>query len=78
MKMKDAQGNERGQCEVGHCTCTEYFKPEKGHKCDFCDHLPTDHKLKSSVVKVFYLYIPNKSLGYCCLLINTPERYKNM
>ena len=40
--MKDRQGVMRGKCN--ECDeCKEYVNPDKGARCEYCDHTPTQH-----------------------------------
>jgi hypothetical protein len=45
--MKDNQGNTRSNCILDDCICVEYLLPKKDelYKCDYCGHLPNQHKL---------------------------------
>jgi len=48
--MKDGQGQIRGGCTEPGCGCAEYLKPsDSGHKCEYCGHYPTNHKLMNNM-----------------------------
>ena len=39
----DRQGVERGKCMHHECTCAEYTNDGVGLRCDYCQHVPTEH-----------------------------------